>query len=293
MSRFLSLFSILTIFVLFSGCAYFQKKDEPPPLPPIEEVKPPLTMKGEYFKSFPWSELQSPKKDGNDPETMTVTVKEGETLDSIAETMMGNPSLAGGLATYNKLSSPNSISSGEKIVIPYPIIGVKSQIMLKAKGVKAFSEPQNYGTPFKKGDEYKLRFETNVNGNLYVFRKGVKGVAMLYPAQLKKGKRNKNPEPLMRDSEKVTAYDPVMIPIGKTGFAYNPKNAGDMLYIFLSLRKIAELEDLKTKPTMKVEDIEDVMHRVKEGEIKSDPPLRLLRTSDPSEVIGFTLNIDG
>jgi hypothetical protein len=293
MNRFLSFLVIVLVFALFTGCAYFQKKDEPPPLPPIEEVKPPLTMKSEYFKTFPWSELQSPKKDGNDPETTTVTVKEGETLDGIAESMMGNPSLAGGLATFNKLSSPNSISPGEKVVVPYPIIGVSSQIMIKSKGSKDFSEPENFGTPFKKGDQYRLRFETNVNGNLYIFRKGVKGVAMLYPAQLIKGKRNKNPEPLMRDSGKVTAYEPVIIPTGKTGIAYNPKNAGDMLYVFLSLRKIAELEDLKAKPTIKVEDIEDVMHRVKEGEIKSDPPLRLLRISDPAEVLGFTLNIDG
>lgn len=293
MKRFLSLFAILNVFVLFSGCAYFQKKDEPPPLPPIEEVKPPLTMKSEYFKTFPWSELQSPKKDGNDQDTITVTVKEGETLDGIAESMMGNASQASGLATYNKLASANSISPGDKLVIPYPIIGVSSQIMIKSKGAKDFSEPENFGTPFKKGDQYKLRFESNVDGYLYIYRKGVKGVVALYPAPLKKSKRNKNPEPLMRDSGKVTAYDPVLIPIGKVGFAYNPKNAGDMIYVFLSLRKIPELEDLKTKPTIKVEDVEDVMHRVKEGEIKSDPPLRILRINDPSEVLGFTVNIDG
>ncbi len=293
MKRFLSLLTILNVFVVMSGCAYFQKKDEPPPLPPIEEVKPPLTLKSEYFKTFPWSELQSPKKDGNDQDTMTVTVKEGETLDGIAESMMGNTSLASGLATYNKLASANAISPGDKLVIPYPIIGMSSQITIKSKGSKDFSEPENFGTPFKKGDQYKLRFESNVDGNLYVYRKGVKGVVALYPAPLKKSKRVKNPEPLMRDSGKVTAYDPVLIPIGKTGFVYNPKNAGDMLYVFLSLRKIPELEDLKTKATIKVEDIEDVMHRVKEGEIKTDPPLHLLRISDPSEILGFTINIDG
>ncbi len=293
MSRSLSLLSILAVCALFSGCSYLQKKDEPPPLPPIEEVKPPLTMKSEYFKSFPWSELQTAKRDGNDPDTMTVTVKDGETLDTIAESMMGNPALAGGLATFNKLSNPNSVTPGEKIVIPYPFIGVISQVMIKSKGDKDFSEPRDFGTPFKKGDQYKLRFETNVNGNIYVFRKGVKGVTMLYPAPLKKGKRNKNPEPLMRDSGKVTAGDPLIIPIGKTGFAYNPKNAGDMLYVFLSLRTIPELDDLAAKTAIKVEEIEDVMHRVKEGEIKNDPPLRLLRISDPSEILGFTLNIDG
>lgn len=293
MRRFLSLLSVLAVCAFFSGCAYFQKKDEPPPLPPIEEVKPPLTSKSEYFKNFPWSELQSPKKDGNDPDTMTVTVKEGETLDTIAESMMGSASLASGLAAYNKLSNPNDITPGEKIVVPYPFIGVISQIMVKPKGDKDFSETRNFGTPFNKGDQYRLRFETNVNGHIYVFRKGVKGVTMLYPAQLKKGKRNKNPEPLLRDSGRVTASDPLIIPIGKDGIAYNPKNAGDMLYVFLSLRKIPELDDLVSKTSIKVEEIEDVMHRVKEGEIKSDPPLKLLRINDPSEILGFTLNIDG
>ena len=235
--------------------------------------------------------LQSPKKDGNDQDTITVTVKEGETLDGIAESMMGNASQA-------QWTLPHTTSRHRQTVLVRET-NWKFLIQLSASAVSndqvegtRFSEPENFGTPFKKGDQYKLRFESNVDGNLYVYRKGVKGVVVV-PAPLKKSKRNKNPEPLMRDSGKVTAYDPILIPIGKTGFAYNPKNAGDMIYVFLSLRKIPELEDLKTKPTIKVEDIEDVMHRVKEGEIKSDPPLRLLRISDPSEVLGFTLNIDG
>ncbi len=289
---FLIMLGVFTIGIM-SGCAYFQKKDEPPPLPPIEEVKPPLTMKGDYFNSFPWSSLQSPKKDGNDPETITVTVKEGETIESIAESMMGSAGMASGLAAYNKLSSTAILNPGDKIVIPNPIIGVSSKISVKSKGAKEFGDPENLGVVFKKGDEYKLRFETNVNGYLYVFRKGAKGVAMLYPAALKKSKRNQNPEPLMRDSGKAVAHDPVTIPLGKNGFVYDPKNAGDMLYVFLCMRKINELEDLKTKSPIRVEDLEDVMRRVKEGEIKNEPPIHILRITDPGEILGFTLNIDG
>ncbi len=289
---FLFLMGVISVAII-SGCAYFQKKDEPPPLPPIEEVKPPLTMKGDYFNSFPWSSLQSPKKDGNDPETITVTIKEGDTIESIAESMMGSAGMASGLSAYNKLSSSAVLSPGDKVVIPNPIIGVSSKIQVKSKGAKDFGDPENFGVIFKKGDQYRLRFETNVNGYLYVFRKGAKGVNILYPAALKKSKRNQNPDPLMRDSGRVIGHDPITVPLGKNGFVYDPKNAGDMLYIFLSMRRINELEELKAKSPIRVEDLEDVMRRVKEGEIKSEPPIHLLRITDPSEILGFTLNIDG
>lgn len=283
----------LFILAVLSGCAYFQKKDEPPPLPPIEEVKPPLSLKGDHFNSFPWTALQSPKKDGNDPDTITVTVKDGDTLESISESMMGSAGMAPGLAAFNKLSSSASLSSGDKVVIPNPIIGVSSKITVKSKGSKEFGDPQNLGVSFSKGDEYKLRFESNVNGFLYVFRKSAKGVNILFPAALKKSKRNQHPEPLMRDSGKVIAHDPVSIPLGKNGFVYDPKNAGDMLYVFLSMRKVNELEELKSKSPIRVEDLEDVMRRVKEGEIRNEPPIHVLRITDPGEILGFTLNIDG
>lgn len=289
---FFFLLGVMTVGII-SGCAYFQKKDEPPPLPPIEEVKPPLSMKSDYFQSFPWSSLQSPKKDGNDPETITVTVKDGDSIESIAESMMGSSGMAPGLAAYNKMSSSATLHPGDKIVIPNPIIGVSSKIAVKSKGSKDFGEAEKMGVTFKKGDEYKLRFETNTNGFLYVFRKGAKGVSLLFPAPLKKSKRNQNPEPLMRDSGRVVAHDPVTVPLGKNGFSYDPKNAGDMLYVFMSMRKINELEELKTKTPIRVEDLEDVMRRVKEGEIKSEPPVHVLRITDPGEILGFTLNIDG
>jgi LysM repeat protein len=287
------LFLLIVITALMTGCAYFQKKDEPPPLPPIEETKPPLTMKSDYFKSYPWGQLPKPRKDGNDPDTTTYTVKEGETLESVAENLMGDPSLAAGLASFNDLSSPSSVKSGEKIVIPYPIIGVNSEIMVKSKGESDFGTPRRFGVEFKKGDEYKLRFEPNVDGYIYALRKGAKGLEYLYPAQVKISKRNKSTQPLMRDTGKVNAHEAVEIPIGKKGFAYDPKKVGDMIYVFLSLRKVPELEDLKEKKTLRVEDVEDVMHRVKEGEVLNSPPYHLLRIIDPSEILGFSVNIDG
>ncbi len=293
MKQRLFIMPLLVIIATVSSCAYFQKKDEPPPLPPIEETKPPLTMKGEYFKAYPWSELPKPRKDGNDPDTITYTVKEGDTLDSIAESFMGDAALGSELATFNDLSSPSAVKAGEKIVVPNPIIGVSSEIMLKSKGEKDFGAPKRFGVEFKKGDEYKLRFESNVNGYLYVLRKGAKGLEYLYPAAVKTTKRTKTVQPLMRDSGRVHPHEAVEIPIGKNGFLYDPKKAGDMLFVFLSLRKIPELEDLKEKKSPRVEDVEDVMHRVKEGEVLNSPPYHLLRISDPSEILGFTLNIDG
>jgi len=283
----------LVVITMVSSCAYFQKKDEPPPLPPIEETKPPLTMKGAYFKSYPWGELPKPRKDGNDPDTITYTVKDGDTLESIAGNLMGDPALASELASFNDLSSSASLKAGDKIVVPNPIVGVSSEIMVKSKGEKDFGPPKTFGEAFKKGDEYKLRFESNVNGYLYVLRKGTKGLEYLYPAAVKTTKRTKSTQPLMRDTGRVHPHEAVEIPIGKKGFTYDAKKVGDMLFVFLSLRKIPELEDLKEKKSLRVEDVEDVMHRVKEGEVLNSPPYHVLRIGDPSEILGFSVNIDG
>jgi len=279
---------------LIAGCAYFQTKDEPPPLPPIEETKPPLTLQGDYFKAFPWTELAKPLKDGNDPDTFVYTVKESETLETVAEKNMGDPALASGLASYNELTSPTDVPVGEKIVIPYPIIGVSSQIMVMEKGGKDFGPPQPFDTELKSGDRYKLRFEPNVNGYCYIFRESAKKTTMLFPAKPTKGKKRKSSAPVATASGKVTAHEPVVIPPGKAGIRYNPKRVGDRIYVFLSLRKIPELEDLKEKKKISVEDIQDVMHRIKIGDIFSDePPYTLLRIADPSEIMGVSLNLNG
>ena len=297
------LISLFIILGLTAGCAYFQKKDEPPPLPPIEETKPPLTMKGEYFKAFPWSALAKPRKDGNDPDTTTYTFKEGDTLDSVAEKTMGDPGLASGLASSNEISSSSKVPAGDKVVIPNPIIGMSSQIMVKSKGATEFSAPQSFDTQFKKGDEYKFRFESNIDGYCYIFRQGPKAVELLYPAQLKrlkpqlkKGQKKAKPPapaPPMRDTGKVKAHESFEIPIGKKGFVSDGKGAGDRVFVFLCLRQIPDLESLKEKAKIKVEDVEDVMHRVKEGEIYSEGQYRLLRINDPAEILGFALNLNG
>jgi hypothetical protein len=300
---FIALVVVLTLCVLV-GCGYFQKKDEPPPLPPIEETKPPLTMKSDYFKSFPWDALPKPRKDGNDPDTTLYPVKDGDTLDKIAEREMGNPALAGGLAAYNELTPPR-VAPGDKIVIPNPIIGMSSQLLVKSKGDKEFGPPKPFDTELKKGDEYKLRFEPDVNGYAYVFREGPKGTEMLYPAQEKRtekktekkgGKKTKKTqEPVISPSgsSKVNANEAIEIPPGKKGFAYDQKRGGDRVFVFLSLREIPELEDLKVKQKIRVEDLDDVMIRVKQGEIFSQRPYNLLRIMAPTEILGFTLNISG
>jgi hypothetical protein len=300
---FLALAVVLILCVL-GGCGYFQKKDEPPPLPPIEETKPPLTMKGDYFKSYPWDALPKPRKDGNDPDTSLYTVKDGDTLEKIAEKEMGNAALAGGLTAYNELTPPR-VSAGDKVVIPNPIIGMSSQIMVKSKGDKEFGPPKPFDTEIKRGDEYKLRFEPDVTGYAYVFREGPKGTEMLYPAQEKKiekkpekkpGKKNKRTlEPVISQaaSSRVNAYEAIEIPTGKKGFAYDQKRAGNRVFVFLSLREIPELEDLKIKQKVRVEELDDVMNRVKQGEIFTQRPYNLLRIMSPTEVLGFTLNLDG
>ncbi|MBI5248464.1 MAG: hypothetical protein HY912_03120, partial [Desulfomonile tiedjei] len=98
-------FCVILVLGFMTGCAYLQKKDEPPPLPPVEtKVKPPFKLKAEHFKEFPWSELGEPRKDEPEPNAETYTVKDGDTLEGIAEEKMGTRSLAGRLAEYNAIS---------------------------------------------------------------------------------------------------------------------------------------------------------------------------------------------
>lgn len=299
MTRCLVTFTLILAVGLTTGCSYLQKKDEPPPLPPIEEPKPPLKMKSEYFNSYPWDELSKPLKPG-DPDTWTYTLKEGDTLESVVEKQMGDPAMSDRLAAQNELPSPSSAVSGDKIVIPYPIIAVSSKIMVKHKGEKEFGAPEPFGVAFQKGDEYRLRFEANVNGHLYVFRKGLKEVVFLYPSYAKppkpkaKPKRGQQPQPpRMLETGKVKKHEAVEIPLGTKGFTYDPKKVGDELFVFLSLKEIPSLEELKEKKTVRVEDLEDVMRRVKNGQVHAEPPYHLLRIADPGEVLGFTLHIDG
>jgi len=278
---------------LITGCSYFQTPDPRPPLPPIEETKRQLEMKSQHFKSFPWEELSAPQKDGTDPDTWTYPFKTGDTMESVAEKQMGNPDLADRLAAFNELTSPSRVAPGDKIVIPHPIIGVSAQISVKRKGSREFDPPKSFPPDFKKGDQYKLRFETNVNGYLYVFRKGMKEVVFLYPSRARTSTRTKDQRPQMRETGKVKAYDPIEIPKAEKGFDYDQRKAGESLVVFLSLKEIPDLEDLKEKPKISAPELDEVMRRVKEGSIRDFPPYYLLRISDPAHFLGITINIDG
>jgi LysM repeat protein len=303
MKRSLILILIILIPGLIVGCGYFQKKDEPPPLPPIEETtKPPLTMKSDYFKAYPWKDLSKPRKDGNDPDTTVYTVKEGDTLDKIAENWMGNAGTAQALASYNDLSATDRLAAGDKVVIPNPIIGISGQMLIKGKKETDFTPAKAFDVEIKPGDQYKMRFESNVNGYAYILREDPKGIEFLYPAPVKvapkRGKREKTPEALPRDTGKVEALQFIEIPMGQKGFTYDPKRKGDRIVVFLSIKKIPELEDLKErslkdKKKIKQVDLEEVMMRVKQGDVFDQPPYHLLRISDPKDVLGFTLNING
>jgi hypothetical protein len=299
MKRPLVLVFIVLVLGLMTGCAYFQTREsEPPPLPPIEEPKPPLKMKGEYFKEFPWPDLPKPRKDGNDPDTRTYAVRDDDTFQTIAEKEMGDPAMGPKLAAYNEMSDSSKPAAGTKIVIPNPIIGMNSEMEVKKKGEKDFGPPQPFDAELGKGDAYKLRFESNVSGYCYVFRVGPKGCEVLYPEQPpqvkkgKKGKKTTKPEPVARETPKITAHDPILIPTSSKGYPYDQKRTGDRVFVFLSLRKNSELEELKDKPKLREEDVAAVV-RGNEGAIVTDGTTRVLRISDPAEVLGFTLNLSG
>lgn len=289
---------------LITSCAYLQKPDVPPPLPPVEtKIKPPFKVKAEHFAKFPWNELSPVRKDEPEPNTEVYTVKEGETLESIAEAKMGDKALAGPLGEYNEIRG--AAVPGEKIVIPYPIIGVSSKLLVKSKGTKEFGSPVPFNTELNKGDEYKMRFETNADGYLYVFRQGLKAVTLLYPAKpakpkppasrrARQAKPVEPPAPVNDTGGKVAAHEAIEIPIAqKKGFAFDSANRGDMIFVFFSMRRISDLDDLKENKTITVQDLQAVMHRVKQEDIVSDPPNTVIRVSDPSEILGFTLNLNG
>ena len=62
--------------------------------------------------------------------------------------------------------------------------------------------------------------------------------------------------------------------------------------VILSLRNVPALEDLKDKKKISVEMVKDVMHDVNEADIVTDGTTRVMRVSDPSKILGFSLNID-
>lgn len=294
MKRCLIYVCLILVLGFMTGCAYLQKPEPPPPLPPVEtKVKPPFKLKGEHFKEFPWSELGEPRKDEPEPNAETYSVREGDTLDGLAEDKMGNRTLAGRLADYNGLSPNAPVTPGERIVIPNPIIGVSSRLLIKHKGEKEFGSPVPFDTELKKGDEFKMKFETNINGYLYVFRQAVKGANFLYPPKAKTTKRTRQLEPASRETGKVKAHDSVEIPFEKKGFVWDAKSSGDVVFIFLSMKKIPELEDLKDKKSIKEEDLQAVMHKVKPGDAVSEAPYSVIRISDPNEILGFRLNLNG
>jgi len=230
------------------------------------------------------------------------TVKEGDTLGKIAENSMGSSALAPDLAKYNDVPATERLAAGDKIVIPNPIIGLSGQMLVKNKKDKDFVQAKAFDVELGPGDQYKMRFESNVDGYLYVLRQDPKGTEFLYPAPVKvapkRGKKSKSLEELPSDTGKVEAHQYMEIPRGPQGFKYDPKKKGDRILVFLSLRKIPDLEDLrekslKDKKKIRQDDVEDVMLRVKQGEVFSQAPYYLLRISDPNEVLGFTLNING
>lgn len=294
MKRSFIFFCMYLLIGLVTSCGYLPKKDEPPPLPPIEEPKPPLKMKTDYFRAFPWDELPKPNKDGNDPNTKLHTWREGDTFESVAETEMGDVALGPKLAAYNDLIDPSKMVAGDKVVIPNPIIGLSSQMVVKRKGEKEFGSPAPLDIELKKGDEYKFRFEPNVNGFLYVFREGSKGLEILYPAPEKKAKRGTKRDTLIvADSGKVSAHTPLLIPSIMKGIPFDPKKMGERVFVFLSMRPIQELDDLRTKAKARVEEVEDVLHRVKQSDIVSEGPIKALRIADPADILGFTFNTNG
>ena len=141
---FILFFALVFFESLISGCALFPKPEPPPPLPPIEEPKPPLKVKPDQFSAFPWSELGKPNKDGNEPNTKMHTWRDGETFASIAEDEMGNSAWGNDLSKYNDLSDSGKVTSGDKIVVPNAIIGLQSQMVIKRKGERTFGSANQY-----------------------------------------------------------------------------------------------------------------------------------------------------
>jgi hypothetical protein len=293
MKRCLILIYVVLVLGSITGCAYLKPKEpEPPPLPQIEtQVKPPYVLRAEDFKEFPWLELGEARKDEPGPNAKTYEVKPNDTLDSIAESQMGDRALAKGLSDYNKLTS--DVTPGDKLVIPNPIIGVSSHLLIKSKGQREFGPPEAFDTELKKGDEFKLQFEPNVDGYLYVLRQRDKGVDFLYPEKAKPTRRGRQDQPASDDSGKVKAHQILEIPSGKKGLVWDLKNRGDAVFVFLSMRRIDDLEKLKSKKTITEGEIQAVMHGVREEDIVSKPPYKVLRISDPDQKLGFKLDLKG
>jgi hypothetical protein len=123
---------------------------------------------------------------------------------------------------------------------------------------------------------------------------------MVYPYEEKTGStRRRRPRSdqagtVKRKSSKVKAHEPFELPEDEELLIeYKSTMAGDRLFVFLSIRPIPSLEELKDSRAIEEHDLQYVMDRVRQEKIFEEPPVKLLRVESPVEILGYALNIKG
>ena len=123
---------------------------------------------------------------------------------------------------------------------PTPVGNLPSHIALSYKILQA--TPQGYFTettedqPFRSGDKFRLLFSSNMDGCLYVFLKGSSSkCSRIFPDARINGGRND-----------ITGYTDYIVPPAGY-FEFDRQPGQEKLYIFLSSRKLDDLEGLKAE----------------------------------------------
>lgn len=99
---------------------------------------------------------------------ISYTVRDGETLFTIADKLLGDPYQARLLQQLNKIEDPLRPPTGRAIQVPVPALGILYTIQ-KPTDCDLLEVTDRH--TFRPGDRFRLRVTTNLDGYLYVFNR--------------------------------------------------------------------------------------------------------------------------
>lgn len=159
-------------------------------------------------------------------------VREGDTLFSIAQRILGDPYHARLLQEVNGISDPLSVAPGRSIQVPVPALGILYSLeKVDNCDLVSVNEQQS----FRPGDRFKLRLSANIEGYAYLFNRRPDGAFV----------RLSGAEP----GVKVKPFAEYVLPRGEEWFRFDEDRGTDELILLVSPRRLTELDSDLTAET--------------------------------------------
>ena len=152
-------------------------------------------------------------------------VREGDTLFSIAQRLLGDPYQARLLQQVNGIEDPLRIESGRSIQVPVPALGILYSIQKQDNCDLLDVNEQHL---FRAGDRFRLRLTTNIEGYLYVFNRQPNGDIIRLNNETR--------------GRKVKPFAEYILPQGEEWFRFDNDRGADELIVLVSPRPLTELD---------------------------------------------------